>query len=348
MTVYKASDFMKAVQALAEGPSSPYVNMATAQRNLEAATLGGWAFGPVGDLFVSGEYEDSRKFLADNLKTGTGNFGKVLEGLNTVAKNYGAAEQANIVDPSKVTLPKIKEVDGNTETAVEGSAMLYAWKLAGVAMAMFGVTSACGKLAISAIPASVMWALFTPDDAALSTAHSRWISASQALEPIDQNLLDKVEKVNQTWSDGSAWDAFYGYMSSMRKEVAECKAAVDAGAKTLKDIHDDLNTEQVTWFATAVVTLAFLIAMEILGDSFFLVKPFAKAAQEIAGAVFSVAVGSWTGYIAGMLVKFWGEALPLITASFVTEKKKSDLGNGVDFKEVAMDQGTLDKLVATA
>lgn len=348
MTIYKASEFIKAVQSLAEGSSSPYVNMATAQRNLESAVLDGWAFGPIGDLFVQGEYEDSRKFLADNLKTGTGNFGTVLEGLNKVAKRYHAAEQANIIDPSTIKLPKVKDVDSNVETPIEGSAMLYVWKLAGAAMAMFGVTSACGKLAISAIPSSILWALFTPDDTALGTAHSRWIAAGKALESIDQHMLDKVEALNKTWSDGPAWDSFYGYMSKLRKEVAECKAAVDGGAKTLHDIHSELNWEQLGWFGSVVVSLVFLIAMEIWGDSFFVVKPLAKAAQEIAGAIVTIYVGSCVAFIAALLAKFWAEAVPLITASFVTEKKKSDEGNGVDFKEVAMSQGTLDKLVSTA
>lgn len=350
MPVMDPQAFGKALKRLAEGDQTPYAHVSKARLHMEAAEMHALAFGLINLMIVKGDYDDSRKFLADNLTTGSDNMEKVLKGLNRVAANYRNVELANILVPRDFTLPDVRADNSNVDNYVEG-ATLYFWKIGMLAMFTQGVSAASAKLAVTAGVAALLWLGYMPDDEAISKAHSHWTLAGEELGKFDSQLMSITTDFGRAWED-KGQEAFQTWITNFANEVDECKVAVETGAKTMSSLETTLATQQHTWFLVAVANLVVLAAMEIAGWAFPPSKPAWKAAMEVVGGIFSITTGSWMGY-ATAVVKALGTTLaPLVVAQgFVTEKKGtgSDLDeNGVDFNEVKLDDAAINTLYTEA
>ncbi|REF37487.1 WXG100 family type VII secretion target [Thermasporomyces composti] len=341
MVEFDPEAFGRGLKGLAEGEDSPYICIARAKGLIEAAELHPLAFGLICLPIVKGTYDDSREFLAKNLRTGTENMHAVLAGLNRVAANYRNAEQANLLLPEKVDLPEIKVTATNAKIIFE-AAVVYWCKMGLLAMLAQKVSVECARLAVSAGVAAALWLGFMPDDVALSRAHGQWQEAANQLEKFNDDILVKMNALNAAWSGSEAQEAFTRWMDNFREEVEECRDAVAKGADSLKDLYDTLNSECYMAFVATVANLIVLAAMACLSLS---CPPLWKAAMEAVGAVLSINTGTRIAYAAAAIKTVLLAIRGIVGTTFVTKKEKGDAGNGVDFEEVALSNEQIEALV---
>lgn len=346
--VFDPEGFGQALKALAEGEDTPYVRIATAMRHVENTSMHPLAFGVIGGAMVKGEYEQSVTYLTEQLDKGAKTMKAVLAGLNRVAANNQGAEQANLIDPKDIKLPEVKATDSNAEKYIEGAA-LYFWKIGLLSMLTGVVNEKSRTLAPTAGVAVLLWLLYMPDDEAISKAHSHWTHAADELDAFDRDLQQKMKALNDTWK-GPASDTFVSFMDGFKGEVDECLSAVRDNATVMARIQIVLTIAQHIAFVHAIANLIVLAALEILKMAPPTRAP-ATIAQQIVGGILSVTTGGqiamFGAYIAELGLAIFGMSL----MSFVTEKEgegsETD-SNGVDFKEVALSQDDIDRLVSDA
>lgn len=347
--VYDPEGFGRALKGFAEGDETPYGHISKAMGHMKAAELHPVAFGIINIPLVSAEYNQSQDFLTGNLEKGAVNMRAVLTGLNRVAANNRGAEQANLLQPDGFEIPDVEVTDSNIDNWLEGIA-LYQWKIGLLAMLTKTTSAAASRLAITAGVAAGLWLLFLPDDEALQMAHSRWKLAADELEKFDDNLVNEVTAINNTW-EGPAAQTFNTYIENFKNEVAECLDAIRTGHESISSTHENLNLQQHTAFATAIANLVALAIMEILSWTPPWNRGPMKVAMEVLGAVFSVTTGSLIGYIVATIKGGVTTINTLAEATFVTEKEgdgDDKASNGVDFEEVALSEEDINTLVGDA
>lgn len=343
--VYDPEGFGRALKGFAEGDDTPYSHISKAWGHMKAAELHPLAFGIINIPIVRADYNESQDYLSGTLETAAQNMRKVLAGLNRVAANNRGAEQANLLKPEEFDIPEVEVTDTNIDNWLEGTA-LYFWKIGLLAMLTKETSAAAARLAITAGVAVGLWLLFLPDDRALEMAHSRWKQAQDELDKFDDDLIQKVTAINNTWR-GPAAETFNTYIENFKNEVAVCAEAIRVGKESIDATHDALNDQQHTAFLTAVANLVCLAVLEILSWTPPWNRGPMKVIMEVLGAVFSVTTGSIIGYITSTIQGGYTTINSFAHAAFVTEKDDPD-AKGPDFEEVALSDDEIDKLVKDA
>ncbi len=88
MGVNDPAEIVRGAKALA---ATPYEKLQAGRIGAADATLSPLDFGVVGALFVSGGYEKARAAHAKNLTDGVALYEKIIQGLDTVARNHHEA-----------------------------------------------------------------------------------------------------------------------------------------------------------------------------------------------------------------------------------------------------------------
>lgn len=352
MTEVDPEGFSAATKELAEGEGSPYARISRARNHLESAELEGLAFGLACTPIVMGQYNDAQSHLFEQLDTGSENMHAVIGGLNTILRNYGAAEAANVVQPSNV----------ETEAPEQGE-VWQRWVLAGETMGMavaglpamkafgsllgMGATAAATKavcvattkLAIAAGISVAAWATFIPNDPALDQAHAHLEEASDELTTFDDEMVNITDQFARAW-EGDAHDTFSSYLQSLMNEVERCQQAVSGFADALKNIHSSITSQQIHWFAATIGNLVAIIALEVSGNAFPPAKPAAETAKQALGAAFSVLTGSWVAWAVSQVKSTIG-----MVNNLASIDAKDDSDEKVDLESVALDQSDIDTMV---
>ncbi|MEV5748219.1 hypothetical protein AB0L00_10410 [Actinoallomurus sp. NPDC052308] len=319
--------------------SEPHAYMNLAHEYTEKACKMPWlAFGIIGSLFLSDEYEASRHGISESIKGGVKQLETASQGLVKVANSIAKAEVANTVDAKAKRDPGFKYVEPSGSggfTNFEAAGLFGGVTLAAENAAIAVVNGASATLAPTAILATVIWAMFIPDDDALSKAVGGWDAAATNIKGVTGDTWKGVLKtLDDNWK-GDSHTAFSTWSDIFSTEVDQTATAAETNSKALKDIVNNLHHLQNEMFIFAMGCFAAIIAFAI-GEKLPYIGPICAVLKQIQGAVLSGGTATSVAAVAGTLATVLGP-LKQMFDSFGTNFAKLEPnkgGSGNSFQDI--------------
>lgn len=318
----------------------PYDCIVTAKRALADAKLDWMDFGVIGGFFTQG-YEEARSAHEENLEQGRVRFEEMIRGLNTVARNYQAVEQANIINNNRSSDPASGGVPWSTDSNVtEAGVMVTLFMLAAQNLAIATMLGVAGTMAPAALAGAAMWALFSPNDDALNKAAGKWQTARDEMAIFGNQSDAGLNILNGAWKESEAKTAFDKFYAALKNEAAQTADAFEQCKKSLESIASALGTAQDVFFFQTVASLIAIIACEAL-VAVPIVGQIAKVTQQVLGVTLAVEAGIAITIIGAMLTTSVNTIKSVASTSFQGEHPNAD-GTGVNFKDIKIDEFGLD------
>lgn len=308
----------------------PYSKLGSAKAKLEDAELGHLDFGIIGGFAFNDGYNDARDNHIKNLTEGVDKFKAMIEGLNTVARNHDAVEQANSVLPTTDDGDTDQApVDDSRDETAATIGIFFVLALENLAIAtMLGVAGTMAPLALVGL---VAWATFVPNDDALNDATSKWEDAKAALENYPDLLTAGQNVIDAAW-EGDDKTTFDTFLSNFNIEVKDTKDQLEACKTTLEEVAEKLDEIQQGLLIVVLVALAAiivaqaLVAVPIIGAAF-------EAIKQALGGILGATTSSIVVLIIFVLVQHKDFFLTTAQKTFDGEKPESD---DVSFDDVAL------------
>src|SRR5437868_6519956 len=239
--------------------SEPYGYMKLAHEYTEkACDLHPLAFGVICSLLLSSEYESSRSALSKSINEGVKQLDIAAGGLVKVANNIAQAEIASSADTKAARDPGFKytEPEGKSGlTMVEGGALYAGVTLAVENLAIASANGASATLAPTALGATALWAMFTPDDQALSKAVGGWKAVAEQIAGVTGPTWEGIGKSLDTNWEGDSKNAFDTWADIFKAEVEQTKAAAAKNQEALEGIIKQIHHLQNAMFLFAIGSL---------------------------------------------------------------------------------------------
>jgi hypothetical protein len=321
-------------------PEGPYDCIVTAKQAIADAKLDWLDFGVIGGFFTHG-YEQARAAHEDNLEQGRKRFEEMIKGLNTVARNYHAVEQANIINNKKKSDPASTGSPWSTDSnATKEGVMLTLFMLAAQNLAIATMLGVAGTMAPAALAGAAMWALFTPNDEALNKAAGKWQTAHDEMAIFGNQSDAGLNILNAAWKESEAKTAFDKFYAALKNEAAQTADALAECKKSLETIASSLGTAQNVFFAQTVASLVAIIACEAL-IAIPIVGQIAKVTQQVLGVTLAIEAGIAVTIIGAMLTTSVNTIKSVASTSFQGQHPNAD-GTGVNFKDITVQEFGLD------
>ncbi|MFA1550833.1 hypothetical protein [Actinomadura chokoriensis] len=325
--------------------SEPYSYMKLAHEYTErACDLHPVAFGVICSMLLSSEYESSRSALSNSIKEGVKQLEIAAGGLVKVANTIAKAEVANSADTKAARDPGFKYTEPESKSGLsmaEGMALFGGVSLAAENLAIAVICGASSALAPTAIASIALWAMFTPDDPALSKAVGGWQAVGEQISGVTGGTWEGIGKsLDKNW-EGDSKSAFDSWAEIFQAEVEQTKAAAEQNKTALEEIIKSLHNLQNSMFIFAMGCLIAIIAFAV-GEKMPYVGPIFAVLKQIQGLILSGGTATTIAAVIGVVVAGLGplrEMFDVVGSNFATLAVNKG-GGGTSFKEVNINWAT--------